>query len=53
MKLTHSQKIKKAKRMLGLDEIKKGVAPFNSRAWRARKAAMALRLKNAREKIKE
>lgn len=48
--MTHKHKVKLARRMRTLTELRNGVSIFGSKAWSARKAGIAKRLLAKRKK---
>ena len=47
MKLTHKQKLKKARSLMSKEEIKNHVSPFDSKAWNNNKLANQNRVSRA------
>ena len=52
MKLTHKQKLKKARSLMSKEEIKNHVSPFDSRAWNNNKLAKQKSIEGRIKKIK-
>ena len=50
-KMTHSQKLKMARRMMSKQEIKNHISPFMSKAWNERKDNKQIRIENQKVRM--
>ena len=49
--MTHSQKLKMARRMMSKQEIKNHISPFMSKAWNERKDNKQIRIENQKVRM--